>query len=989
MSLSIIPLTQPLYNVYRAYEDVYHRYGSNVFVSALFRQDVAGAPPTVVKALADIYCDSLLSLYNLRVAIATRKSGETGIALYYAVIAIVILSALTAAIFYAVITNYNKKIEAHVDDAQNLLWFMMVYLTSTSVGFLFLTIIAVMAYKRMEFVSNKINNINFTESGSLFSNQLNEIFPTLHNNIGKNRKYLKYTTMPSERRSYDSIITISKMFSLVKGSGTGQRTYTLVQQTKNNLKALQAIYAYSLLQRGVQIDMSNLSVDGLHFPGFGPTFKPSIMLRDIQRVDLVGQVNRLGDAIQYFKDLLKKDAVEDNGSEALKKKIKTKIISLFTSKALLTKQFVPTYSFDDDNASKTIDKSAGDPSKCSSSCQNNTKCALSVYNQGTGECSIITQDKVQQFPVFYAANGGPSSTYDVFMKGENDVYISSPNNVSDMKALPLHMKLIDNKSHDGLDSEKGCMYNVKKNRCLGDNYSSLGQEPAEFEKAFADSMYSAAIANIGKGTNNFTIRTSTDNVIDTLMAKDPNSLERNKPWYIYQISEFIKREDPTLSLTLTDDDIKEIADESANAYDDFAPQMKDLVITVLTDLPSRLNEMKNDNNDSEAIDYRDIKYITGKELISKIENMNNRQFVGNYFTHVYNLYACSNGLYKLHEFYDYTVRDIEKGKLILSLFATLVMLEGILFTSYFALSTLPEFSKQKLDLQKKLDNAESSKDKNRKEIKTLQLKLRDLNVSYAMKYLIIAAVLIVTVILLMVSAQRRERIGMYNYDIMRKNGDILKQSSLNLLNQTLEEINRGSLLALPQNSSIFPAIKDTADRTYIIDAFKDNMMLFDAKKKVEIGELDGKYFRDLLVDIIESHDKCNSLLFGANINMPFPVYEVSIYVFLVIVVAVCLFVVTQKLKPGAQLKNIRFWKQVQNNKIRGIEIDKCDLAKSFTTEDLDDIGGDSDLVVKMLALMLIPIATLLFSSQLLKSTSDLSTALYGSNLYRSNFCYNI
>lgn len=977
MSLSIIPLSQPLYNVYQAYDEVYNKFGNNVFVSALFDSKTMGAPSTTVKALADVYCDALVTLYNLRISTKIRGESETGIAIYYLMMAIILLVVIASALGYAIYKTYVDLLENDVKEANKFFYKMVLYFISIITAFLFIITIAIISFVRMSQVNNKINNIKFSQDAAVFSNRITTLFPYLLTNI-KGKKYLKYVTSPAERGMYDSLVTFSKLFKAVKNKEGF--TYNLLP-TQN--KALQAIIVYQLQQRGVQFNamFDNGELDGIRFPGFDDGFKPSLLLREIQKVDLVGQVNRIGDAMTYFKTLLRKSQPSsEQSSSNVKSVVIDNLKQMFNSKILVSKEFVPAV-----DISNIVYKNAGDSTSCSVACDNSQQCAISIFNKN-GTCALINKDVTKNYPLFYASDGATSDQYETMIKGGSDMYVSSSSSSRNLKALPMKMRFLDNKPRAVLETENACLYDAQTTHCLSDNYASLKDTPADFVGAFAENTQSQAIQAQNDG-NHFTVRTTTDNAIDTLITKNNSVLENTREHYLIQATNLVKRLDPSLSVKLTDSEIEEIGNASS-------PDMHDIVVSVLQDLPQRLQDMKTEENNEQIIDRRDAEYVDGQGLLNKLGNMSDNEFVSEFVTHLYNVSSCSEGLYKIYSFYDFTVQDIQKGKLLLNLFATLIMIQGLVFLVHSFMQTYPKYTSdlEELDIAIKKKQSKDKKDTVNTlaasmSVKELRMKGYNMRCDYYIKYSLIIGVIVLTIVLLQVSAQRRERIGLYNYDIMRKNGDTLKQHSAFLFDQLLDDIYKGHLMTLPPDNAVFRSISQNIERTYMIDAFKENLKLFSSKTKVTIKNIDGKYLRDKIVDMIEAHEKCNSLLFGSNVNMPFPVYEVSIYVFLVIVVIICLAVIYFKLNPIHNFKMIKYWRRIQENGKRMKHIIPSEL--KFTSEDSNNLGMDTDLLIKIFMVLIIPFAVLLFASQVLKSTSNLSTALYGSNLYRTSECYDL
>jgi hypothetical protein len=398
--------------------------------------------------------------------------------------------------------------------------------------------------------------------------------------------------------------------------------------------------------------------------------------------------------------------------------------------------------------------------------------------------------------------------------------------------------------------------------------------------------------------------------------------------------------------------------------------MNSFILGILNELPERLAQYKLANKLQPAADTpNDMKYTTGIELTHKLESMTELEFVGNFTTHLYNVYACSHGLSAIQVFYDYTVDDIERSKTIMSMFNSFIILETICFYLYFALYSVPQFREEQAKLKDK----------------TKKVEKRDHMINYTMKWMLIIGISLTVIVLLNVSTQRRERIGLYNNEIMLNNATTVKQESIIAFDTTIESIKTGQLLNIPQGS----AILDRLDvNIYALDAFKENIGLFDTKRLVSIGPgFDAEYLRDKLVEIIDANSKCNALLFGADLKMPFPSYEIAIYMFLLIIVIVSLVMITMTLEPFDNLQKIKYWRKMLENKSR---MQKGYLWLTPQKNGIEsNLGESTDLIIKILALIMIPLSTFLFTSQILQSTTTLSTALYGSTLYRNSLTYTI
>lgn len=1022
MSLSIIPLTQPMYNIYRAYNEVFLRYGNEVYIDGLIdKTPKPGAPFNVVRSLAETYVDNLLAIYNTRVSIQIRTNSENRLGQFYMWVAIILLFGLQMGIQFAI--NSKRKFLENLNDTKKLHEFMkyaILYRIAVLIAFVFLLTLVVMSYTRKRDINNKIGQVNFGE-GTLMTEHMSIVFDRfISAPIPKSgARFCKYRVLKAEKKQYIDLISYTKLFKYAK-EGKVWKAIAGLSPAEN---ARQAIFAYVLSQRGLSIVLDGITNRNIRFPGFyiaGDPYQgfkqmggassaaprdgnPSRLLREIQAIDIIGQVNRVSDAVAYFKDLLAKKGGQVGGANAESRIVDT-LKKMFGERRLMSRNLIPVRLHED-----IIRSDLNNAQECIAACQSSPACVYSIYDVTTGTCALVNKDQVAKYPLFYVQDEPDQfQQYEVYVKDKNDIYLSHSKKASEIQGLASAMRFIDDRAHPGLEKENGCIYTADGGVCMGQNYQS--EDSVNFN-IFKDST----IASLTKQQSHFTVRTTTNALIDYEMSKNFSIIERNRDKFGDIVVDVITKADPSGSFVLDGGAISEIADAAASAYPEHAAEMKSMMIDILNEVPVRIARLAV-ATEAETPDKRDLHYATGTELVGKLSSMTPHEFSGKFLTHAYNLYSCGEGLQKMHRFYDYTTMDIQRGTTILALLATLVMLEGICYGIYFWFNNFPVFAKEYTRLtniiQKNTDRytgLKTTKRSNKEdgddgeddiEVDPVQLsdaerqQLKE-NISmteslrtglitdFWIKALAIAAAFIITTVLISVSSQRRQRIGMYNYDIMNKNGEIMSQSSKSLLSHIYDDIWYGKLMSDTERSALGFLVPDI----YSIDVIKKNMGSFKNTGNVTVNDIDGRIYRDELVDIIEAHGKCNALLFGANLPMPFPSYEISIYIFMIVVVLLCGTVLTYKMKPIETLHNLRFWNKIKVNRNRNkmIVIEESKLTGIAP----EKLGQDTDLIIKILTLVMIPIGTLLFASQLIKSTGDLGTTLYGSNLYRSNNCYDL
>ena len=220
--------------------------------------------------------------------------------------------------------------------------------------------------------------------------------------------------------------------------------------------------------------------------------------------------------------------------------------------------------------------------------------------------------------------------------------------------------------------------------------------------------------------------------------------------------------------------------------------------------------------------------------------------------------------------------------------------------------------------------------------------------------IVVPAVLIAFVIVIMASVyQKKYALYMYNREVLEKNGGNL-------------------VVAITDARSNIQSIHDSianSSKGYSLDTKLQDMQLSTDTFKQTYKNLTN--VSDLL-------DKCNLLMDGAEVILPFPWADVTVNIITIFVsVAVTAFVFV-KIGPFGKLGEIRDLNKYLGKLMKGVPI-TIELAAYDETDDMDD-------VLKVIALIVFVMMIAMFSQKLMKSSKDYQMGLYNSRYYSESRC---
>lgn len=952
MSLSYITLVQPLYNIYKAYQDVYDRYGRNVYLNVLFQDtpsmNKAHAPKSVVAGLVNTIVTNINAFYNQKINTFEQLESARSLTGSYVGVAIslVLVISILVVVFLAAVLDL-KQFKNQVDFVKVVIVTILIN-AWTIAG-------AVLVKQRHTAYNDKVHNVSL--DGYLSSPELSEtifkIAPSFvqaeitekSTHIIMNKKFIKDIYKAASANNLSDVYGLHRLAIYVRAMEDASAP--IDDEVRN--------YAYNTMR----------SAPLMHVPPFeDPDWHPVLLLRAIQRIDPVGQLNRVGDAVAYLSGFVKKEYnTTTTLTEAVKEEIVERITTIFANTGVVSKEFMMHEAFL--STVQPVENIDSAP-----------QCQIKCMESGNAVMSYFENNKC------YLVN-------DMHLSKPNLVYVQDKEkNPAELFVKPYPKKIKIASSATNLDAMASNTYPVTfDSSSLSINqigsvgisdgllkatagYESI-EKPAKYWELFAGGEVVNA-TETRRRADLLTLETDTIAIVDREMLMKADFLNDNRYNYLEAITKELNRLDPSNTFVLDALTIDRIVNGIMEQSTVVKSNQKGVIVDILNEVMHHRQEVAGRPNhkdtDGSTDDGKKAKYITADEFVSKLSKMEQDEFVYKLFYYVYELTSTSNGLYGLYKYYDSskemtekTVKLIQTSFMFIAVIGVILIVMNIMSDSYY--ETYPQW--QELKSKYGAD-------------KTISSQIFDLFVNFLIKWFSVVCILVVVLVILWAYKTRLEKIEQFNRDILDRNGNVIRDSSKKALQSLLDGVMMNQMIPVTDQAT-FP--RHVSIHTY--DHFLSSVSI-NHGKPVSTAGIDAKDIYIRIIDALDAYQKCNAIFLGNNIDIPFPYYEVTLYGTVIVMMLVILLVIFSKMKPSYIFESIKHLNRVKNDLSRNIIPDKL----GFSCDEKGTTGPTVDLVLRTVTMAIIPIVTILFATNLLSGANGLASALYGSAMYRNNECYN-
>jgi hypothetical protein len=231
--------------------------------------------------------------------------------------------------------------------------------------------------------------------------------------------------------------------------------------------------------------------------------------------------------------------------------------------------------------------------------------------------------------------------------------------------------------------------------------------------------------------------------------------------------------------------------------------------------------------------------------------------------------------------------------------------------------------------------------------------IKDKSVDRYFKLVVPIVFVILGVILLQSWVKKTEALNDYNREILEKNG--------------------GNLVFAAE--SVFKIVSDI--KNDIDNQGKDySSTIKMSEMNISSDKVEDLY--DYMIQTIELLEKCNLLLEGIDIELPFPWMDVSINLSTIVICCVVIAVLFYQMNPVTLLYDIRNL----NMQVKKVKAGETPDLSALKCDNMEDIG----VMMKVIGFIIFVIIISMFSMKLMKSADNYKMGLYNSKYFKESRC---
>jgi len=160
-------------------------------------------------------------------------------------------------------------------------------------------------------------------------------------------------------------------------------------------------------------------------------------------------------------------------------------------------------------------------------------------------------------------------------------------------------------------------------------------------------------------------------------------------------------------------------------------------------------------------------------------------------------------------------------------------------------------------------------------------------------------------------------------------------------------------------------------------------------KLLEITAEDKEGIYKNMIAIVDKYEKCNYITIASKTTLPFPYTEVTMDLFMLIVVIFVLFYISKRIKPLERITKIKELRHKRERAEMG-DMDEEMIAElnEYYTCHMTDMDGLM-FAVKIIVFMFIIMFLIFYSSLIISSSNEFRVGLYNSMYFEQSRCYDM
>jgi len=690
---------------------------------------------------------------------------------------------------------------------------------------------------------------------------------------------------------------------------------------------------------------------------------PFVLKRQIQAIDIYGQMYRLRDATDYFKEFLLKvkDAKYSTKADGLSKDVLLKIYN--DAIDILGKIGSEVSNFKIIDITKARASQLGKVD-CYNTCLADSNCMIAGYDVTKRTCYMVDQPSLTNAKIGYDSNA-----YPLLVK-----YTDSN--------IPIYGDLLD-PSYIGANFIKDNACDEKTNGCIVSGNTKLRNTTGDVK--FAE-LYSNAPQSYTQDTKYImSLQDFTKNgTVDNLLVD-------NKSYFVDSIVSIVLKLDASNTFVMSQNDKDYITGELKGVLGTRYTMLKGSIDDILNEVGKQLLIEYNNLADEAASKNKGLaKYIPYERFVEKCKELTYNDFVLSFVFNVEELRATSNGLYLIHDKYSY---DQEKASRQYDIINKTLIFVPIIAVLIYCISLY--FGYQGSALKEIADNGGSF-------LMVTPVNNFKVTIDFLIKWLIVLLLIVIPLYMLYGWKQQSKAVFSTNYEVLMKNGGVVANSSTEAMTDIytdFKEVNYNIVKKSKDSSKEYMNLPEFKKGKIVIDpevslegnhendAMFDyivNMSTFTTKTTFDLTNtkhhLNDLY--DRIVECIDAYDKCNNLFMDFESSLPLPVVPMMIYGLLCISALLIVIWVIVTFKPFAQYNVVtKSWENIK--KLRaGMLVNILDLKEAEKPKHFDN-------AMRVIVLIMIIVFGVGFAVIIENNVSSFESGLRSSDLFRNSECYNL
>ncbi len=741
--------------------------------------------------------------------------------------------------------------------------------------------------------------------------------------------------------------------------------------------------------------------------GSGTLVNPMTFLKKLQKYDFYGQMNRLGDAVSFFKGMLLKSFDVSNVkplNDAEKETLIADVANILSLDFIIVRGFSPY-----GNAMVTLKKTAVafNPLDLITKGVLDDTCQIACYIENTTQKIgyTFTETELANF-TFNFENNNASNSFILVKKSAKAFWISAESNppmdamgvmynqggqinsIADVESGSVCELIVDKSSGLVKGVEDNFVYRPSQASPYGPSYTSLFRPNTMTASFTNDSPPDLVFAYKFNGTN-FWKQNQTEFINFTMI--------QSKPILTQKSVDMILAKDPATSMTFTTYVTDKIVSLVRMYYGSVYQQVSGIIGDLMVDIPNEITRqsasLKMNASMAASVSSSDpmAKYITYDRFLSKIKDMTQGDFTDKFMANLEEIRHTSGGLYDMYQ--TYNLKNSKRyNDLIKELsFRFLIVIGAVEIVRFIVNKRIDyvdtvEFldltaNEEVARLEAQYANSPDLRDQAVHKLMSEKDVSRRKLIMDSLMHISIAIMIYLTLVgILYAWKEKSKGVFEFNTIVLERNGDVIAMNARQLLDYFVDQITRS------QSFVRSGVLIDTGDVDEMFESLKKSMIVDSSSPVLMPSDVDLKEQYDQLIRLLESFDKCNALM-SIDVEMPFPVLEITLYVVMMIIVIVLITVIITKLEPMKKLENIRKWVKLSKLMSQDIRI----RTDSFGFECPEDAvsKAETENAVTLLMAVLITLISILFVVTLVGNANSFKTSLYASDLFKDSKCYEI